>query len=241
MNVGDFLQDLSLGELRNLYVSLDGVGTIADADRDRMVYFANRALTRIYSRFPSRRQFITLKQFDGQTTYPIRKLYTVTDATIGNVANRFIIDSAGEPFAGDLIKIVSVRYMPSDTESDEENLLINGGGARASVKTLTYDTLYFETPIADQTFLLELQLNHPRLTLPADLEEEIIIAPVLVEALALKVAADVYSSMNGADNVGKASVLEAQYEQLAQLIVDQDLLQNSSSDDHTRMSEGGWL
>lgn len=241
MNVGDLFQDLSSGELRNLYMGSEGTGIIKIADRDRVIYFANRTLTRLFSRFVCQKFFLELVQIGGRKIYPIQLKYAVSDATVGNTNPRFLIDSLEAPYPDRLVKIIAVKTIPLDEISEPENITLNDTTSTSAVRLLSFDTLQFDKPVAGQRLMLELQMEHPKLLTPADENQRIEVPPMLVEALHLKIAAGIYGSMNGQENVGKSSLLDAQFEGLVQLIEDQDLLQTTTSDDHNRLGKGGWL
>lgn len=244
MNVGAMLKGLSYGELRHLFVGMDGAGTISDIDRDRMVFFANQALKHIYSRLSHNISYVILRLVEGRTTYAIRPVHAVTNATVGNTNPRFIIDTAADKFTGQVIKIRKVRRIvdPLNAEAEELNLLINDeGGLTPSVKTLNFDTLYFRKPVANTEYQVELQLAHPELTLPALDSEEIIIAPALEEALLVRIAAAVFRSMNGEENAGKAQRLDARFEECMQVVGFEDLMQDSSSNEDGRITFNGWI
>ncbi len=240
MNVGEFFTLLSYGELSNLIIGGEGSGEIPAEHHSRILTLTQHALKGLYSRFAHKIDYVTLRQVEGLHRYDIRKTHAVTDATVGNTSERYLIDSALEPFPGEVVKIVSVRPIHEEYGL-QKDLLINDVSDESELKALSYDQLYFVNPEAGKEFLLEVQLNHPKLTIPANRDEDILLAPVLESALSYKVASRIYSSMNGAENISKAAILDAQYEGVCNLVTLEDLLQVGSTNQGDRFQMGGWI
>lgn len=241
MKISQLFSQLSYGELSNLTIGDDGSGNIAEQHYPKLIYHAQQALTNLYSRFANRKAYIVVQQDELVQKYRIHPLYAVTDTTPNNTAPRHIIDTEQSPFTTPIIKILSIRKILEDSTLAEVDLLINDDTRVGAVKTLAYDEIYIREPIQDEMLLVEVQLNHSVITLPVDLDYEISLAPVLEEALVLKVAARVFGSMNGQDNMIKAQSLNASYENVLQMVQFEDLLQNTSTEDHSRFVIGGWV
>lgn len=243
MNVAELFQGLSFGHLRHLYAGLGGSGSVKLDDQDRLVFFANQTLKQIYSRFAHNLYYVNLELIAGRQSYPIRPAYALSDATPGNTNPRYIKDSSDDPFTGGLIKIRAVELIsdPTNHEAKTGNLLLNDGVEQAVVRTTSFDTLYFRNPVGGARYRLELQMAHPALSIPAVPSQEIYIAPVLEEALLSKVSASVFATMNGEENAMRAQQLDAAFENVAQLITLEDLLQQSSSAETTQLHDNGWI
>lgn len=241
MKISQLFSQLSYGELSNLTVGDDGSGEIADQNHPKLIHHTQQALTNLYSRFAHRKAYVVMKQDELVQKYRIHPLYAVTDTTPNNTAARHIIDTEQSPFTTPIIKILSIRKILEDSTLAEVDLLINDDTRVGAVKTLAYDEIYIREPVQDELLLIEVQLNHPVIALPVDLDYEISLAPVLEEALVLKVAARVFGSMNGQDNMIKAQSLNAAYENVLQMVQFEDLLQNTSTEDHSRFVIGGWV
>lgn len=241
MNVADLFSGLSYGEARHLFLGLDGTGEVSDTDKDRIVFFANQALKRIYSRVSHKLHYVMLQLVEGRQLYQIRPIHALSNTDPENTLDRFLIDSTSEPFTGELVKIRAVRLMvdPSNLEAEPVNLLLNTTG-RPVVSTTSFDTLRFEEPVADAVYQLELQMAHPKLTIPADPDQEIHLMPILEEALLLKVAASIYGAMNSVDGRTKAQELKNEFEAVMAEVMFEDLAQQSSSHDDDKMARNGW-
>lgn len=239
MNVGDLFQELSSGELRNLYMGAEGVGELKEADKARVVVFANRALSRLFTKFVARRLFVDLVQIADRKVYAIRVEHAQSDTSISNTAPRYLIDTSDDPFTDRLIKVIAVRPEPTDDVPCPENVLINDS-ALGVLKLLSYDKLSFAEPVLGASFELELQMDHPKLSVPPMETERLEIPPALVEALQVKIAADVYGSMNGVENTNKSAMLDAKFEALVRSVEEQDLLQSTTSAVNDRLLKGGF-
>jgi hypothetical protein len=236
MKIRDLFSQLSYGELGNLSIGGDGSGVIAESDHGKIIHHTQQALTNLYSRFSNRKSYLVLQQSEAIKTYSITPAHYVDDVTVGNTLPRYIIDSDTGTFATPIIKILSVREIGEDGKVSAENLLTKEGGLR----TPSYNEIYIQAP-TDGTYLaVEVQMNHPTIPLPVDLDYEISLAPVLEEALVLKVSSRVYGSMNGQENMVRSQALNAGYEGILQIVQFEDLLQLTENEDQTRFEIGGW-
>jgi hypothetical protein len=224
MNIDDLFKTLSFGELSGLSISDEGSGTIKTEKQSSIVYYASQALTGLYSKFPHKIDYVILEQFADVTRYTLETKHAVSD-TSGNALNRHIKDTAEDPFLGDVLRILSVRAFDDLGVLQDQDLLMNDILDQPYLRTLSYKSLKFETVTAGKRFLIQVQQNHPKLSIPVDPTEEIILAPILEEALSYKVAARVFHSMNGESNVMKGSRLDAQYEAILASVTREDMLQ----------------
>lgn len=238
MLISDLFTNLSFGELSNLSIGNEGNGTIKDSEQPKIVHYANQALTLIYSRFAHKVDYVNIMLVDGVTEYRLDPVHNVSDTDAGNTAVRFIQDTASDPFTGNFLKIRSVR----DVEDLSEDLLLNDTRANLTVKTTSYDTLRIAEPEAGKMLQIEYQMRHSKLAIsPVDPSEKIEIFPLLEEALEMKVAQRVFSSMNGEENAAKAARLSQEFSSYLALMDDRDLLQLSSTADHDKLTDRGFV
>lgn len=240
MKISELFSQLSYGELSNLSIGNDGSGAISSEHYAKITHHTQKVLTNLYSRFMHKKDYYVLKLDESITKYMIDPLYAVSDTTPLNTKPRYIIDTVEEPFDQKIIKVMSVHLINEDTTLATEGILLNDDSREGSIKTLTYNQLYIREPVQDQLLMIGVQLNHPVIPQPVDLEYEIILAPVLEEALIAKVASRIYGSMNGQENLIKSQSLNAEYEAILQIVQFEDLLQTSSTEDHYRFVLGGW-
>lgn len=241
MNVQDLFEMLSFGELSNLSISNEGSGEILVDKQPSIVYYTRQALTLLYSRFAHKIDYVILEQIDGITRYNLDKQFSVSDETVGNVNPRYLLDSVIEPFDGNVLKLLSVRPFEEDGELAERDLMVNDTDRDDAIKMLTYKSFMMKTPTAGQKLRIEFQQNHAPLSIPVALTEEIFLAPVLEEALAYKVAARVFSSMNGELHAMRATYLENQYERVCQTVTAEDLLSLSTTGSLRKFRQSGFV
>lgn len=240
MKLEELFTQLSYGELSNLKMGDEGSGDLTVTDQKKIINHTQQALTNLYSRFCHNKDFVTLRQDGDITKYRIHPSHAVNHTTPANLLPRYIIDSIAEPFEQPIIKIRSIKRIKEDGTLCTNELLINDDTREGSIKTLSYDRIMITKPVHDEELFVEIQLNHPVIPLPVDLNYEIQLAPALEEALILKVASRIFASMNGEENLMKASTLSSGYEQICQMVTAEDLLQISSSEDANRFAIGGW-
>ena len=233
MNVGDLFQRLSFGDLLNLSLGQDGSGTIAAHQEDRVVSYANSALTGLYSRFLHKRNFVDVVLQADVTRYQLRSIYAVSTTTANPTKPHYIKDTVLEPYTDDIIRIIG--HENHEIEQADIDLVA------ASVRILSNDTFLVTEPKAGAVLTIEYQANHPRLSIPAQVLDVISLAPLLEEALEARVAASVYSAMDGEAQLLKARTLLDRYEQICQIVKIEDLLPESSSTEHARLPKGGWV
>lgn len=212
MKLSELFKNLSYGELSNLALSNDGNGAIVESQHNRLIHIINSALKDMHSRLVLREGELIVRTLDYKNLYYLRKEHAMSDPTPG--FEKYILDSPGYEFKGDLAKVLSV--------SNEVGDLLPMGDAEqwASVFTPQFDCIQFNHPGYGQIFNVIYQAYHPELVLEVDnyLDQEIYLPTMLEESLRLKVAHLIFSSMSGQENGVKAQTLEAQYEAKYSLI-----------------------
>jgi len=241
MNVGSLFARLSYGELSDIAMGMDGDGTISVDAQPKIISHANHALTLLYSRFTCNMNYVALRVTADTRRYHFDPLHNDSDTDVGNTSPRYLADTVTEPFAGDLIKILCIK------DADGTMLPLNDTAAVNAVRTLTFNKIILPELEDDTQFevgkllTVEYQARHLELVNPADLAQEIELAPILEEALLFKIASRVFAGMRGEENMVVSRILNDQYEQVCLSVTDLDLLQNSTSDDHSRFIANGWV
>lgn len=249
MKLQEFLSILSYGELSNLSLGEEGSGGIDPSEQGKVVQATNLALTQLYSRYSHKADYVKLELDSGIHKYHITPKHAVSNTDVNSLP-RYIMDSAQEPFVDDVVKIIGVTtlYDPhvgiiTDTLHDKEprDLRINDRQDSNAIQLLSFNSIYVPHPITGQELTLEVQLNHPKLRIPVDMEQQIELHPVLYEALGFKVAAKIYGSMNGEENMAKSVQMNNLFETSCALVDQQDLLQETTSAEHRKLSIRGWV
>ena len=220
---------------------MEGQGSIAPADQSRITHHVNETLTALYSRFSHKTDYVNVRLSADRNRYSIKTQNAVSNTVGTNLAPRYLIDSEDVPFANDLIKII--RISTEEGEGTDRKLVdcpLNDKAQPKSLRTISYNELFVPDPVERKILTIEYQAKHKRLSIPVDLDEEIILAPVLETALEAAVASRVYGSMNGEENTNKSIMLNNEYETMLALVDVKDLMQETMSADHNKFIKNGW-
>lgn len=241
MNVDSLFAQLSYGELSNLAIGMEGSGGVLPAMQPSIITHANQVLTDIYSQMAHKVCYVNLELVEDQTVYRVHPKHAVTTEPLDNGIARYIQDTADNPFTHEIIKIMDIHEVVDTNEDGETKINLNNVMDTSSIRTLSYDTVLVPDPVAGIQICLECQVNHlPLSTSPVNPTEEIELLPAMQAALVAKVAARVYSTMNGEENAAKAERLKSEYEAALRLVKQEDLAPDSSAAVTKKMYLGGW-
>ena len=246
MNVEELFQRLSFGELANLSIGSDGTGEIPLDKQPRIIHFANNALNALYTRFVHRLNYVTVEMQEGIQRYELTAIHAVTNTTPSNTAPRYIIDTVEEPFLNDVVRIVTADWLSPTVEVPGSGLVPLGDyngemvPPDTTIRLVSYNTLFVKNPVAGELIEVQYQARHVKLAIPAVLTEEILLAPSLEEALEKHIAAAVYSSMDGENQMVKARTLREEFEMACQTAKLESLLQEDAPYSNSRLVAGGW-
>ncbi len=246
MLLSDLFMALSYGELSNLALAGEANGTITTAAQPRIVNYANEALLRLHSRFILKETDILVQMYESMTFYNLIPAYAVNYVPPSGVPSqpiRYIIDNPGEPFIGDIIKILGVF------NSLGESLPLNDDAQMFSVFTPQTTVLqvpqptyrhHFPSSVSCEHFLsVSYQARHPKLL--GELQEEVCIPDIILGALTSYIAYKVFSHMNTLDSTAKAQEYLGMYESICSEATEKDLVNSSISTSNQRFHERGWI
>tara|TARA_R110000850_G_scaffold233967_2_gene358852 strand:+ start:8839 stop:9531 length:693 start_codon:yes stop_codon:yes gene_type:complete len=230
MLLRDFFQSLSYGELSNLSISGEGSGEIIEKEQNRLASLTNAALKELNSRIAYKTHYVKFQTYANEVSYLLKE------------GSPYLLSALDR----DVHKIVGVMRMddPATLEDEEYALLMNTRNVIKqgfAVRAVGADTLNFDNPKDGEIYIAEVRLQPALLTIPADLEEEVDVPPVLENLLTYLVCARVYSGMNGEMTVGKAQMFNGMFERALQNITDKDLLAESETDGRDRLREAGFV
>lgn len=234
MNVLELFRQLSYGELSNLSIGSEGVGSINEEKRANLISYTNEALLRLYSRFVLRENDLILKLHDHITNYHFLKKFAQTNTEPCEGMTLYIIDQPHDPFEEDLIKVL--RVVDADTQAD---LVLNDEGNPHSLFTPQPNTLQVPTPVTDQVLGIVYQARHPIIAYD-DFEACIELPVVLHGPLKAFIAHMVFKFMNGQENSAKATEYLAIYDALCNEVVERDLVNSSSSTTTYKFEDRGF-
>jgi hypothetical protein len=244
MNVDDFFKKLSFGELSGLHVGGEGAGFIRPDSQNRMVSHINSVLSVLSSRFSHNLDYVIVELMTGVNTYVLDPKHMVSDTSVLNVSNRYIIDTVQEPFPNNVIKILNISEMddPATVDIDETRpVVLNKTPYTAGVRMLSDKSFRVADPVAGQRLMIEYRASIPQLSVPVNKLQEIKIIPTMIEALEAGVAARVFRGMNGDANLIRAKELEATFESLLNMTKMEDLLNETAVTDFDKIADKGFV
>lgn len=236
MNLNDLFHDLALGEVSNLAMSENG--TIIAERRPNVVVAANEALLKLHSRFVLKEKDVMVEMREAHTNYHLLKRYAFSQYSDENPPDRwnmpYIMDTAGEPFLEDVIKVLSVynSFGMKMGLNDTENPM--------SLHTPQSTLLQVPFPVAGHALVVEYQARHTLLD-HCNCEEEIYIPDVLWPALKSYIAYKIYSNMGTPEATAKSQEHQMNYEAGCLEVVEKDLVSSSYSTTNTKFHKRGFV
>ena len=237
MLLSTLFENLSFGPLRDLAVGGSGSGVIPENQRPQIVVRVNHALSAIYTRFPLKHKTIRIETVSGRSQYPLRREFALTsDST---ELNKFIKDTAADPFLGDVLMVESVA------NSENEALPFDDPNQETSWFKLSYDTLGVDNAKDEEPFFIRYQANHALLDPKmATLNTDIDIPRELESALFHHVAGNIFSGMGMEGAMAKAQSHLSMYESECAMFDTNNTFHQWSSPSGVREAEfrrKGWV
>jgi hypothetical protein len=241
MLVSELFKKLSVGELSNLAMSGNGngtpmgSGTILAASQPKLINYANEALLKLYSRFVLKENDVLIVLYDYITFYHLLPQFSLcySGPIITGNSVKYILDSPGEQFQDDVIKILTVY------NNIGRKLALNDDTDPWSVFTPQAKVLQITSP--EHWKMLNVRYQQRHSPLHGDLDQIIEAPEIIWGALTAYIAYKVFSHMNTAESTAKSQEFEATYEKTCIEIVDGDLVNSSISQTNTRFHKGGWI
>ena len=234
MNVSDLFTKLSYGELSNISMAINGSGGIMEQDQPKIVNYANEALVRLYSKFNLRENDVLIEMVEHITNYHLLSRFAETKYDPNVEPYPYIKDLPLEPFADDVIKILSVF------DSCGNQLPLNDSECSYSVFTPQANVLQVPQPVTGVALSVHYQASHPTLS-ESRQDEEIQLPLVLEGALTSFIAYKVYSHMNTQEATAKAQEHFATYQSIVDSVIESDTASTSVSVSNSRFHKRGWI
>jgi len=234
MKITELFRRLSYGELSNLSISDSGSGVIPEANQPRLVLYTNEGLLRLFSKFILSEKELILEQVEGVRNYPL--LYKHAVSSESNETHHYIKDDAGDPFTGDVIRILEVY--------DEcGRRVLNDQNDCTSLFTPQPDTLQVPVPAAERPLTIIYQARHPKLDdRPTHIMGQEINIPLYLEsALQFYIGWKVFSHMNGQENIIKGQEYLSAYEAICLDVEQRDLANQSFHTSHSKLESRGFV
>lgn len=232
MNINEFIENMCLGELSNLYLGEEGLVQLHPLRRKKMIAYVNQGLKALCSRFQLVKKELVIRGMDHVSLYPLRKEHSMT---AGTSKVKFIDDRHCDPFNGDVIKILDVRNevgLPFSMNDLNDN---------ASLFTPTYDTLQITHAVTGQGYFVIYQALHPVISDDPTGCQDFNLPPMLEEALMAFVAGKVYAHMNGEANKATGAGHMATFESKCLEAGGLDMTAESAVTSHTKAQQKGFI
>lgn len=243
ITLNEIFDDLTYGELAQLYVGGAESDGIPIAEYPKVISAVNLALTALYSRFPLNEKEVDIQQYDSITEYHLDVKYAVSN-TGSTEPIKYIIDTVEDPFLDDLIRITAA-YDEVGNEvplNDEDSVNITDGKTN-SWFTPSYDSIQIPTPVSTNKCSFVYRAKHVKIPLnTSDIPSvEVLIPESLREALLSYVGARIYSARGNESALGLSQALYSKYEGICVQVEQKNLLLNGSSNTNTKLENNGWV
>lgn len=248
MKLTEVFNQFTTGEFSQLAIGGADVGQIAEADYPKLVNHISLALTALYKRFYLKEGRVDLGMVASRMIYPIHSKYALSN-TKSTEPVKFLLDSASDKFADDILKIESVL-----TDAGFE-IPMNDGTERLSISTTSPTTLRIPAALTGQVadlpnefktskLTVVYRANHPTLTWneysfdPETIELEL--PESHLEALLLYVASRAVTPLGLVNEFNAGNNYASKYEMECQKLEQFNLQLDHSNSNH-RLIRNGWV
>lgn len=236
MILKELINQLVLGELKSFSFS-DG-GVLKPDALPAIIDSINMSLNDLYTRFLLNEKELHILCFANKTKYPLRQKYAASDPTPD--VPKYILDTPDYPFNDDLIQIISA------TDEMGRRVTINDAGHFGSIFIPRYDTIQVTNPTNSTMLVVTYQAKHPTIKVPlADCEigwlQDIILPPILEEALRTRIAFRTYAPMDREGSGNKAAVLEIKYDKICAEAEQKNLINSTAFSTTSKLEARGFV
>ena len=232
MNIEDLFEKLSYGPYSALHMGADGKGFIDEQAQPQVLSHANDALLKLYTKFDLYQKSVLVEMNEIDTFYHLNSKFSPHNEE-STERFRYIIDLPEERFKDDAIRILGVY------NSYGYQYPLNDDGNPHSLFTPQKNVLQVPRPMPRQVLSVQYQARHPKL-LVGDLEQEVYLPEVLMEAFLAYISYKKYTNMDTPETTAKAQEHLAMFDRLCQEAVDDDAVSTSHSTSNTRFEKAGF-
>jgi len=234
MLLSDLFDQLTYGELSQLFLGGVDEAGIAKKDYPKVLAHIRLGLTALYTRFPLRQEEVILRQYEQIQLYHLERRFAATN-TESTEQYKYIHDTEFEPFFGNVLKIDRVF-----NEGGEE-LFLNDSSEYWSVHTPAHNSLLIPYPHLENNLSIIYRADHVSIEIEnlEPTETEIVIPPSLISALCYFVGSRAYTTMNG-EHLQDGNNYMQRYEQSC-LQQEQYGTMNKDETTQTKLEINGWV
>lgn len=234
----ELIRRLALGELSNLKMASAGDGTIALADRPKVLLQINNALTELFTKFLLSQKEVVINSQVTITKYFLRYEFAQSNLESDQPV-QYIDDSSIVGWDGRIVKILNVY------DAFGRELYLNKAQEPLSVFTPEYDCLQITANHQTEDFYVIFQALHPEVkyTTTGTIFDTVIegLPPALEKPLELLIASKVYGNMNGDANLTKSALLHQEYEAKILEAEFRDTLSTSENMSNAKLERNGFI
>jgi hypothetical protein len=238
MKVAEFFTKLATSELNNLSIGELYQNQIHRDHWTKLINHMNDGLIDIYTQFSLSKKQIIIEQVEGMTEYPLERKYAETSRSF--VKYHFIKDNLTDPFEEDVISILEVY------DKYGNKIPLDDSNHPASYFLVRPDCLQIPNPLDYEAIAVTYQAKHPKLEHSLRprikvLDQDIELPFYLETALQKYVASQIYSNMNGADNMTKGQELFTAYALICNKLLEKDTLHQTEVNTSTKLHDRGFI
>lgn len=228
MKVEDIFNDLIFGELSAHAIAMEGV--VQDKDKPKLIAHLNVALTALYTRFPLLTKQLVVIQKSYITEYKLTTDHAMSNSD--STAVKYIYDSLGDPFTGDLLRIDAVY----DEIGDE--LLLNSSEVCKVAATPAQNILEVPNPTDTNALFVIYRARHPVVTLTTT---DIELSEQLRPALLAYVASRVYAGGTAVEHATISATLMQKFELFCMQLEEYGMVNKNYTNLNMKPCLGGWV
>jgi len=234
MKLSNIFEYLAQGELAQHYVATSSCGSIEPENYHKLIPNINMALLELYKRFPVSRKGVLIVVNPIITHYHLREKYAINSAL--PATNKYIMDSVEEPFKGDILLIEDV------VDEIGTVLYLNEDTTQYSIYTPTFDTVTIPAPELGQYLNVGYRAAPEHIpSVGIDPEEyEVLLPPVMLEALLLYVYSKYHSGLDEQIVEGTRVNFAREFEKSVSRI-EYGTLINKTSHRNSKFTINGWI
>lgn len=242
ITLNEIFEDLSYGELAQLYIGGKGKG-IPILEYPKLISATNLALTALYSRFPLNEKQLDIQQYDNITIYHLDAKYAQSNEG-SSEPTKYILDTPELPFLDDVIRVTAAfNEIGEEVPLNDENAINDIDGLSYSWFTPSYDSVQIPFPIGTNECSFVYRAKHVKIPLTTTDANtvEVEVPESLREALLTYIGARIYSSRGSESSLGLSQVLYAKYESICLEVEQRNLLLNGASATNIKLEFNGWV
>lgn len=190
MLLSDVFSYISTLDSASIDLDTDGDGIIVSANYTKVINAINLGLTSLYAEFPINEKLMVVQLYAHITDYILHSDYAETN-TESDKLYKYIMDTTFEPFADDILNILTV------SNEGGIQLPLNQNNQLYSVYTPRYNVIQHPFPDDENAIFITYKATHPMISVSSDpATYEVNIPPQVLPLLLVYVNHKLLASIN---------------------------------------------